>query len=139
MNALRQKAISKGLGSGPPPWVRSGLGRADRDPTGILRGLNLAGYQGRGDDWLQDVYDLLRIAQRSSILSNVFYEPQIFRGQQAVTIRGTSDLHGFSSTAMMRMIRSILWAAEQQGKIAMPSSLKTFTISNNTAVQVSLT
>lgn len=138
MNALRQKAISKGLGSGPPSWVRSGLGKADRDPNGLLSGLGLSRFQGAGDDWMQDIYNLLRTAQRSSILVNVFYEPQIYRSQQAITIRGTSDLSSFSSTAMMRMIRSILWAAEQQGKIAMPSRLQTFTIAGNTAVQISI-
>lgn len=138
MSALRQKAISKGLGYEPPSWTRSGLGTADRNPGEIISGLGLSRFQGSGDDWLQDIYNLLRTAQRSSFLMNVFYEPQVYRDRQAITIRGTSDLHNFSSTAMMRMIRAILWAAEQQGRIAMPSKLKTFTISGNTAVQISI-
>lgn len=138
MSSLRQKAKTKGLGSTPPSWVYSGLGRADNDPDYILGGLGLLGFQGRGDDWMQDIHDLLLKAVRSRILDGLFSEPTIFRDRNMVAINGASDLYGYSSTTMMRMIRSILWAAEQRGKIAMPSKLKTATASGGSVVTIGL-
>ena len=138
MSSLRQKAIAQKLGSEPPSWTRSGLGKADRQPFELLRGVGAERFQGKGDDWIQDIYDLLRLATSSGILRGLYYEPVPYRSRGGVALRAAPDLYGYSGAVMLRMIKSILWAAEQQGKIAMPTRLKVTPTSDNMGVWISI-
>lgn len=121
MPSLREKAAAAGLGSSSPSWQGKGLGRADRSPESVVSGLGLSRFVGRGDDWMQDVHDLLMTAQRSVYLRDLYSEPRIFRNQGVVMINAASDLYGYSPAVMRRMIMSSLWAAELTGRIALPT------------------
>jgi hypothetical protein len=137
MSSLRQKAITQNLGSEPPSWTRSGLGRADRQPFELLRGLGADRFQGKGDDWVQDIFELLRISINSSYLRGLYYDPVPYRSRGGIALRASPDLYSYSGAVMLRMIKSILWAAEQQGKIAMPTRLKVVATSDNMGVWIS--
>ena len=137
MSSLRQKAITQSLGSEPPSWTRSGLGKADRQPFELLRGLGADRFQGKGDDWVQDIFELLRISINSSYLRGLYYDPVPYRSRGGIALRASPDLYSYSGAVMLRMIKSILWAAEQQGKIAMPTRLKVVATSDNMGVWIS--
>lgn len=138
MSSLRQKAIAQRLGSEPPSWTRSGLGKADRQPFELLRGLGADRFQGKGDDWVQDVFELLRISISSSYLRGLYNEPVPYRSRGGIALRASPDLYNYSGAVMLRMIKSILWAAEQQGKIAMPTRLNVVATSDNMGVWISV-
>ena len=120
------KKLGRSFGDSPPGWARSGdLGIADTNPAYICNGLNLRGFQGKGEDWTQDIADALRIAFRSKILYGLYSEPTVSYDRSTIKINAAPDVASFGSGAVaMRMIKSTLWAADQQGKIAMPSRLK---------------
>jgi hypothetical protein len=138
MTKIREKMIAKykGFGGSPPDWTRSRLGRADNAPIEITGGLDLAGFQGKGEDWLQDIYDLLRIATRSRILHGMYSDPVPYRDRNGIAIGAAEDVYGYSIPVMLRMIKSTLWAAEQQGMIAMPSRLRVDVYPNGKGVWV---
>lgn len=138
MNSLRQKAIAQRLGSEPPSWTRSGLGKADRQPFELLRGLGADRFQGKGDEWVQDIFELLRISISSSYLRGLYNEPVPYRSRGGIALRASPDLYSYSGAVMLRMIKSILWAAEQQGKIAMPTRLNVVATSDNMGVWISV-
>lgn len=138
MSELRQKAKAAGLGDGPPRWGSDRLGRADTDPGGLMSGLGLSGFRGTGSDWITDVYNVLRIAVRSSYLSGLYSEPVPYRSRNGISVGASSDLHGYSKAVMMRMIKSTLWAAEKTGKIALPSRLRVEVSPDQTGVWISL-
>jgi hypothetical protein len=125
MSEIRKKLESKvkGFGSTPPNWTSSGLGKADRRPSEMLRDLGVGSFRGKGEDWLQDIYDLLRIVVKSRILQSLYSEPIPYRAQAGIGLTASQDLYSFSVPVMLRMIKSVLWAAEQVGIIAMPSRL----------------
>lgn len=125
MSEIRKKLESKvkGFGSAPPNWTSSGLGKADRKPSEMLRDLGVGSFSGKGEDWLQDIYDLLRIVVKSRILQPLYSEPVPYRSQNGIGLTASQDLYSFSVAVMLRMIKSVLWAAEQAGIIAMPSRL----------------
>lgn len=124
MPSLRDKASAAGLGNRRPSWEGKGLGRADRSPESIMSGLGLSRFMGSGDDWIQDVYNVLLISQRSVYLRDLYSEPRIFRKQGVIALNASSDLYGYSPAVMRRMIMSTLWAAELTGRVALPSNLK---------------
>jgi hypothetical protein len=138
MSSLREKAKEAGLGSGPPPWGDKGLGRADTDPAGLVRGLGISGFTGTGNDWITDVYNVLRIATRSSYLNGLYSDPVPYRSQNVVTIGSAPDLYEFSPRVMRRMIMSTLWAADKMGRIALPSRLKVDTTNDNKGLRIYL-
>ena len=140
MTPIRNKLLGKlgrQFGDEPPSWASDGgLGRADDDPAGICSGLGLAGFQGAGDDWLVDITNLLKLAVRSQILYGLYSEPTPKGNRTGLSLSVRSDLANFSGAVTMRMIKSTLWAAEQQGKIAMPRRLKVGLTSGGRVVTV---
>jgi hypothetical protein len=119
------KKLGRSFGDSPPGWARAGdLGIADSNPAYICNGLNLRGFQGKGEDWTQDIADALRLAFRSRILYGLYSEPTVSYNRSTIKVNAAADVVKFSPAVAMRMIKSTLWAAEQQGKIAMPSRLK---------------
>lgn len=124
MSNLRSKAAAAGLGNSSPRWQNRGLGRADYEPDAIIRGLNLSGFMGTGNDWITDVTRLLTAAIRSPYLNGLYSDPVAQRSRNSVMITGASDLYGYSPAVMRRMIESTLWAAELTGRVALPSRLK---------------
>lgn len=132
---LRQKFQAKfrGFGASPPSWTNRGddgrgLGRADNDPTYIASGLGFAGYVSTGEDWLDDIYQILRIAFRSRVLYGLYGEP-IKKGNNTIQFMMAPDVQQAYAPSR-RMILSTLWAAEQLGLIAMPQKLKVSTSGN---------
>lgn len=138
MPTLRDKAKAAGLGSSGPNWERVGLGRADRSPESIISGLGLTRFMGRGDDWMQDVYDVLVIAQRSVYLRELYSEPRILRKSGMIMMSAASDVYGYSPAVMRRMIMSTLWAAELTGRVALPSNLRVDITSDQRSIVISV-
>jgi hypothetical protein len=128
MTRIRQKLLGKlgrSFGDKPPSWTsKRDLGRADDDPAFICKGLNLGAFQGAGEDWVQDIVNMLTYAVRSRPLSGLYSAPVPTRDRMKIRINARSDVISFSGAVAIRMIKSTLWAAEQQGKIAMPSKLR---------------
>lgn len=124
MATLRDKAKAAGLGASGPSWGNVGLGRADRSPESIVSGLGLTRFMGRGDDWIQDVYDVLKIAQRSIYLRELYSDPLVLRKSGTIMMNAASDLYGYSPAVMRRMIMSTLWAVELTGRVALPAKLR---------------
>jgi hypothetical protein len=138
MPSLREKAAAAGFGTRSPSWQGAGLGRADRSPESIVSGLGLSRFMGRGDDWMQDVHNLLVTAQRSVYLRDLYSEPRIFRQQGVVMINAASDLYGYSPAVMRRMIMSSLWAAELTGRIALPTRVSVDITPDQRGVMISI-
>lgn len=125
MSEIRNKAIAAGLGSSPPNWSGTGLGRAESDPAGVVKSLNMSGFVGTGNDWIADVTSILSRAFKSSVLNGLYREPIPRRGSGDIVIGASSDLYSFGNGAvMLRMIKSTLWAAETMGLVALPARLK---------------
>jgi len=138
MNDLRQKAKAAGLGDSPPRWGSDRLGRADSDPAGLMSGLGLSSFKGTGSDWITDVYNVLRIAFRSSYLNGIYSEPVPYRTRNGISVGASAELYQFSEAVMMRMIKSILWAAEKTGRVALPSRLRVELSPDKTGVWISV-
>jgi len=68
MNSLRQTFLKliPTFGAGQPNWMNSNLGKATRDPQGLLSGLNLSSVHGAGSDWFQDIFNFLQAAIKSA-------------------------------------------------------------------------
>jgi len=131
MSAIRKKLQGKhkNFGDSPPGW--SDLGLAESDPERIMSGLGLSRFSGGGEDWLQDIFDLLRNAVRpGSPLSGLYSEPVKYAKKNGISIGASSDLMKYSVPVTIRMIKSTLWAAESTGRIAMPSRLKIDAMAN---------
>ena len=131
MSAIRKKLQGKhkNFGDSPPGW--SDLGLAESDPERIMSGLGLSRFSGGGEDWLQDIFDLLRNAVRPpSPLSGLYSEPVKYAKKNGISIGASSDLMKYSGAVTIRMIKSTLWAAESTGRIAMPSRLKIDAMAN---------
>ena len=125
MSNIRKEAEKAGFGSKPPNWGSDGLGRADYDAEGLMRGLNLAGFSGTGSDWITDVTNLLTRAVRSQYLSGLYGEPVPYRSRNGIAIGASEDVYSFGNGAvMLRMIKSTLWAAELTNRVALPSTLR---------------
>ncbi len=129
MTPIRRKyydKLGRSFGSNPPSWATGGgLGTADSNPDFICRGLGLGGFNGSGEDWVQDIANALRLAVRSRVLYGMYSEPIIAYDRKRIKLNARSDVAGFGGGAVaMRMLKSTLWAAEQQGRLAMPSALK---------------
>ncbi len=138
MASLREKAAAAGLGNRRPSWENLGLGRADREPDAIIRGLNASGFMGTGDDWITDVTRLLSMAVQSPVLSGLYSSPLPQRSANSVMITGASDLTGYSPAVMRRMIMSTLWAAELTGRIALPTRLAVRITSDQRSLQITV-
>jgi hypothetical protein len=55
----------------------------------------------------------------------MYSETTIAYDRKRIKLNARSDVAGFGGGAVaMRMLKSTLWAAEQQGRLAMPSALK---------------
>jgi hypothetical protein len=133
------KSKYKSFGDSPPRWTEGDLGRADRDPDGLLQGLGLSRFRGRGEDGLQDIYSILEIAIRSSILGGLYTGISKRENRGQIIVEAAPDLYRFGSgqAVMIRFIRAILSAADKLGWIALPSGLKTDVGSSGTAVVIS--
>lgn len=129
----------KGFGDFPPRWTEGDLGRASRDPDGLLNGLGLSRYRGRGEDGLQDIYGIIELAIRSSVLGGLYTGISKREGKGQIVVEAASDLYRFGSgqAVMIRFIRAILAAADSLGWIALPSGLKTDVAGSGTAVVIS--
>ena len=141
MTPIRQKLLGKlgrSFGDKPPSWTtKRDLGRAETDPGFICTGLNLRSFQGAGDDWVQDIVNMLLYAVRSRPLAGLYSEPVPSRDRTKIRINARNDVISFGSGAVaIRMIKSTLWAAEQQGKIAMPSKLRVGLSGNTVEIYV---
>lgn len=140
MTPIRQKLVGKlgrSFGDKPPSWTSGrDLGRADDDPAFICNGLNLKAFQGAGDDWVQDIVNMLSYAVRSRPLAGLYSSPVPTRDRTKIRINARSDVISFSAAVAIRMIKSTLWAAEQQGKIAMPSRLRVGLSGNTVEIYV---
>jgi hypothetical protein len=130
MSAIRRKLQGKykGFGDAPPGW--NDLGLVERDPEQIINGLDLSRFMGGGEDWLQDIYDVIRIAAKSEVLRGIFGEPQKYVSRNGISISVSSDLMDYSPAVAIRMIKSTLWAAEKTDRIALPTRLKVDALSN---------
>lgn len=124
----RLQGKHKNFGDSPPGW--SDLGLAESDPEKIMSGLGLSRFRGGGEDWLQDIFDLLRSAVKSPPLSGLYSEPVKYAPKNGISIGASSDLMKYSGAVTIRMIKSTLWAAETTGRIAMPSRLKIDAMAN---------
>jgi len=133
------KSKYRSFGDNPPRWAGSGLGRADRDPDGLLKGLGLSRFRGKGEDGLQDIYNILELAIRSSVLNGLYTGISKRESQGQVIVEAAADLYRFGSgqAVMIRFIRATLAAADKLGWIAIPSGLKTNVTSSGTGVVIS--
>jgi hypothetical protein len=133
------KSKYKGFGDYPPGWTGGDLGRADRDPDGLLQGLGLSRFRGRGEDGLQDIYSILELAIRSSVLGGLYTGVRKNESRGQIIIEAAADLYRFGSgqAVMIRFIRATLAAADKLGWIALPSGLKTDVTSSGTGVVIS--
>jgi hypothetical protein len=123
---IRAKLQSKyrGFGSDPPAWTNSGLGKADNDPDGLLNGLGLSGFRGKGDDGLHDIFTILQRAINSSILKGLYTNITKRERSGEIILEASPDLYRFGNGAvMLRFPKSILAAADKLGWIALPSGL----------------
>lgn len=123
---IRAKLQSKyrGFGNDPPSWTKSGLGRADRDPDGLLNGLGLSGFRGKGEDGLHDIYTILQRAINSSVLKGLYTNITKRERSGEILLEAAPDLYRFGNGAvMLRFPKSILAAADALGWIAVPSGL----------------
>ncbi len=133
------KSKHRGFGDYPPRWAGSGLGRADSDPDGLLQGLGLTRFRGQGDDGLQDIYNLLSVAIKSSVLNGLYTGLSKREGKGQIIVEAAADLYRFGSgqAVMIRFIRATLAAADKLGWIALPTNLKTDVTSSGTGVVIS--
>jgi hypothetical protein len=143
--SLREKlkSVHPGFGETPPAWTNSSLGLADRDPAKVMSELGVGSYIGSGSDWRVDIYNLMTRAVSSRILRNLFRPPQNNDRLNAISIQATSILYGekglkdaAKKKLMVDFIKQILWAAEQRGKIAMPTKLKVEVGQDGTSVWI---
>jgi hypothetical protein len=137
---IRDKLQSKyrGFGTSPPSWTNSGLGRADTDPDGLLNGLGLTGFRGKGDDALHDIFTILQRAISSSVLKGLYTGITKKERSGAIVLEAAADLHRFGNGAvMLRFPKSILAAADALGWIAIPSGLSVAPTPSRTGVIIS--
>jgi len=139
--SIRNDLSSKyrGFGDYPPRWTEGDLGRADSDPDGLLHGLGLSRFRGAGEDGLQDIYSILEISTRSSVLGGLYAGVRKNERRGQIIVEAAPDLYRFGSgqAVMIRFIRAILASADKLGWIALPSGLKTDVASSGTAVVIS--
>jgi len=131
MSQLRDKFQAKfknRYGSSPPSWTGEGLGTADANPSYIARGLGIDRYRSSGEDWLDDVYQILNLALRSQILNGLYSNLRKV-GNNEIQLLMANDVAAVYAPSR-RMILSTLWAAEKLGLIAMPQKLKVETSGN---------
>jgi hypothetical protein len=141
MTPIRQKLLGKlgrSFGDKPPSWTtKRDLGRAESDPAFICNGLNLKSFQGGGDDWVQDIVNMLSYAVRSKPLAGLYSDPVPSNDRTKIRINARADVISFGTGAVaIRMIKSTLWAAEQRGKIAMPNNLRVGLSGNTVEIYV---
>jgi len=130
MSSLRQKlqAKFKGFGSKPPGWTSGDLGLASNNPSAVVREVGIGGFSSTGEDWLDDIYQVLRTAFRSKILYGLYGEP-IKKGNNEIQFSMASDIASVYAPSR-RIILAILASAESQGLISMPQNLKVETSGN---------
>lgn len=139
MSALREKLkkVHRDFGDRPPRLVTGDLGVASRDPDKLMQDLGLSGFSASGNDGLQDIHLLLDAAVNSSTLSGLFGRPIKSERSGSVTVPTSGDIMSYGSGALAsRFIRAVLAAAENTGKIALPTGLSYAVATDNRYVMV---
>lgn len=124
MSGLRDqyKASDPSFGDAPPQWVKNVSPTASFNQDKILTELNLGSFYSNKRGWLQDIRELLSIAASSSIMTDLFGEPNLSFNQKSLMMSISKELSdSVGSSTILQIITSILYCAESKGKIAIPA------------------
>ena len=123
LSALRRKFQAKYPRFGEAKLSARAAGKVASDPAGLIGGLGLNSYYGKGEDFHKEAYEVLETAISSRPLSGLFdnIDMKTAGGEHQIILQMSSDLVDFRQGLMGEyFVRDILAVAEIMNRIALP-------------------